>query len=128
MLKTVFSPAGCNCVGNYSACTIYNGFGFISGQISTDPVSGRPVRGSIEEQTRCALGSMKEIIVSIGSAMENVLMVNIYISSMELFARMDRAYREFFPDGPPARVTVGVADLNGVDIEISCVVAVPTSA
>ena len=43
----------------------------------------------------------------------NAVAVQVYMTDMELFPRMNSVYTKFFPEPRPARTTVGVAKLVG---------------
>jgi enamine deaminase RidA (YjgF/YER057c/UK114 family) len=43
----------------------------------------------------------------------NAVSVNVYLTDMELFQRMNAVYVTYFPEPRPVRTTVGVAKLVG---------------
>jgi enamine deaminase RidA (YjgF/YER057c/UK114 family) len=52
--------------------------------------------------------------------------VNVFLADMRTFAEMNRAYLEVMGEDPPARITVGRADLAlGGAVEIDCVAYKP---
>ena len=56
---------------------------------------------------------------------ENILKVNIYVTSVEMFPAVNEVYRRYFPKDPPARIFVNVPAWNGgFDIEVDCIAAV----
>lgn len=107
-----------------SQATISGGTVYVCGQISEDPVTGDVVHGSVAQQTNIALTNLKTILEEAGSCLENVLMVTVYISSMEVFGEFDAEYAKFFPAKPPARATIAVAGIyDHLDVEITCIAA-----
>lgn len=88
----------------FSNATIGGGFIFVAGQVGVD-LKGE-VKVGIAEQTRQALNNIKAIIEAAGSSLENVMRVGVYLRDMNDFDEMDRIYRTFFPQNPPARITV----------------------
>ena len=105
-----------------SQAVIENGMVFVSGQISICPETKEIKRGNIKFQTKMALTNLKIIVEEAGSSLENILMCNVYISSMNLFEEMDEIYGEFFNNNPPARATVAVKELyDGLDVEITAI-------
>jgi len=111
----VFPPEGA-----YSNGTIGGGFIFVAGQVGVD-LKGE-VKVGIAEETRQALNNVKTIIEAAGSSLENVMRVGVYLRDMNDFDEMDKIYRTFFPQNPPARTTVQapIADKRCV-IEIDAV-------
>jgi enamine deaminase RidA (YjgF/YER057c/UK114 family) len=57
----------------------------------------------------------------------DILKVTIFMKHLGDFDRMNAVYRSYFaPDRPPARTTIGVADIVlGCTIEIECVARMP---
>ena len=106
--------------GNYSQAVKYNGLIFVSGQTADDVETGKPVYGSVGEQTRLILTNIKNILEEAGSGMDKVLKVNVYISNMKDKKEMDKVYAEFFDQEiPPARIAMAVKGLDaGLDVEI----------
>ncbi|HEV2246264.1 MAG TPA: RidA family protein [Terriglobia bacterium] len=52
--------------------------------------------------------------------------MNVYLSDVNEFGKMNNVYKTFFPDPKPTRTTVQVAKLvNGAKIEISAIAVKP---
>ncbi len=98
-----------------------NGFVFVSGMVPVNPENGEFLRdGDIEEQVRCCLESIKALLEGAGSSLDKVVKTTVFLSDMKHFATMNQVYAQYFPSGPPARTTVGVALVGGFDVEIEC--------
>ncbi len=108
--------------GNYSQAVKLGDLIFVSGQTADDPETGKPVHGSVAEQTELILTNTKNIIEAAGSSMEKVLKVNVYISDMKYKKEMDAVYKSFFENNPPARIAMAVKGLDaGLDVEIDVI-------
>ncbi|MCF8008927.1 MAG: RidA family protein [Halanaerobiales bacterium] len=109
--------------GNYSQAIKYNGLIFVSGQTADDINTGKPIHGSVANQTKIILTNIKNILKEAGSGLDKVLKVNVYISKMEGKKEMDKVYKEFFNgDIPPARIAMAVKGLDaGLDVEIDVI-------
>ncbi|MEW7313988.1 RidA family protein [Buttiauxella gaviniae] len=94
-----------------------NGFIFLSGQVSMS-ADGQPIYGTVTEQTNRALESIRDVLARAGSTMEDVVRVQVWLSSMENFAEFNAAYREAFPQGFPARSVTTSQLAFGLDVEI----------
>lgn len=95
---------------------------FVSGQIAVDQATGKLIEGGIEEQTRKALGNLKNIIEKSGYKMENVVKCTVLLQDIAFYAPMNQVYMEFFPSDPPARMAYAVKDLPlGGLIEIDAI-------
>jgi 2-iminobutanoate/2-iminopropanoate deaminase len=108
----------------FSAAVVAGGLCFVAGQFGTDE-DNRPV-GDVEEQTRVALDHLAAVLEKAGTRLDLVVRVTVFLRSLDDFAAMNRPYRARFPHDPPARITIGVADLLfGAAVEIDAVAAMP---
>jgi 2-iminobutanoate/2-iminopropanoate deaminase len=98
-----------------------NGFIFTGGYVPLDPRSGNAVMGSIEDQTRQTLQNLKDVLEQAGSSLEQVVKVNVFLSDLGEWERMNAVYREFFPKEFPARRTVHAMLVGGYKVEIDCI-------
>ena len=97
---------------------------YVAGTQGTDANGKLPP--DIESQTRAALQLIQKIVEGGGMTMGNVVAVNVYLSDVNEFGKMNNVYKTFFPDPKPTRTTVQVAKLvNGAKIEISAIAVKP---
>jgi 2-iminobutanoate/2-iminopropanoate deaminase len=96
----------------YSKAVKANGFLFVSGNVAVDSETGAKGEGGIKEQTRLVLKNLKQLVEDAGSSFEDVVRVNVYLTDINDFSGMNEVYKEFFPDEPPTRTTVGVKELS----------------
>ncbi len=88
-----------------------NGMLFLSGDGSVDHDTGALVPGDVRAQTTRTLENLAATLESVGSSLDRVLKINVYLTDMAHYGDMNEAYRSFFPNDCPARTTVGVATL-----------------
>lgn len=111
--------------GNYSQAVKYGNLIFVSGQTSDDIKTGKPVYGSVAEQTERILNNIQAILEAAGSGMDKILKCTVFLSSLENKREFDEIYKKFFSEKPPARITVGVKEIDaGLDVEIDAIAAV----
>ncbi len=84
---------------------------FTSGATARDPQTGHFIGGDIEEQTERVLLNLKAILEAAGSSLGKVVKVTVFLTDMGDFNGMNKVYRKFFPEEPPARSTVEVSKL-----------------
>ena len=120
-LKEVITPQNLKAVGPFSAGVRANGFIFISGQVSLDLETGRPVSGDLRTQTRRALENLKTILEASGSSMTNVVKTSVFLRDIKHWTVMNEVFREFFAKDPPARSTIQAGLVEGYDVEIEAV-------
>jgi 2-iminobutanoate/2-iminopropanoate deaminase len=108
--------------GAYSHVVIDGDYAFLSGQLAED--AHRPVqRGDIADETRATMELLQGVLADLGLDFGDVVKVNVYMTDLDQFDRMNEIYAGFFASGKlPARTTVGVARLlSACLIEIDCV-------
>lgn len=111
--------------GHYSPGIEHNGLIYVSGQLPMDLKTRDPFTGDIEEQTELALKNVEAVLKEAGSDLSQVLQMTIYVSDIELWDGVNRAYARVFGDHRPARAIVPVKDLHfGTKIEIQAIAAV----
>lgn len=118
-VSTSSAPAA---IGPYSQAITTDGFVFASGQVALDPATGEMVTGDVRDQTRRALDNLSAVLVAAGSAPALVVKTIVFLTSMADFAAMNEVYATYFPDTPPARSTVAVAELpRGARVEVEAI-------
>jgi reactive intermediate/imine deaminase len=123
--KVIQAPANVNANNilgvPLSSAVKANGFIFCSGAVAFDSATGGIAHGTMEDETHQTLQNLKDLLEANGSSLDRVVKVNVYIDTMIEFENMNRAYRKFFPEEPPARTTVACELGWGVRVEIDCV-------
>lgn len=111
--------------GNYSQAIKFGNLLFISGQTADDIRTGKPIYGSISEQTEHILNNIKSILDAAGSGMEKALKCTVFLSSLDYKAEFEEVYKNFFAENPPARITVAAKEIDaGLDVEIDVIATV----
>ena len=102
----------------------FSHYNHISAQLPLDPKTGKKVAGGVKEQAGQCLKNIKAIIESVDHVMEDVVKVNIFLRNIEDIDAVNEIYTTFFPNGVPARRTVGVsALLEDALVQIDAVVS-----
>ena len=121
-MKTLQTEDAPKAIGPYSQAVVAGDLVFCSGQIGIDPKTGGFVQGGVKEQTAQVFTNLEAVLQAAGARLDAVVMVNVYLKSMNDFKDMNDVYAAFFGDHKPARATVGVSELpKDALIEISCV-------
>ena len=98
-----------------------NGFVFLAGQVGDAPGLHGAVPGGIEAETRAMLDNVGRLLTAAGLTFADVVKATVYLRDFGDFAAMNTVYREYFPNEPPTRATVGVTALAAdysVEIEV----------
>ena len=106
----------------FSHATMAGDLIFVSGTLGTLGDAFELATGGTGPQTVQTLRNIETILQAAGAELRDVVKVSIYLADMTTFREMNEAYSEFFPDSPPARITVGGAVLAlGAAVEIECI-------
>lgn len=104
----------------YSQAIVTEGLVFVAGQACINPKTGEFEYGDIKSETRRTLENIRAILEASGSSLKDVVRVGVFLANIDDFAGMNEVYKEFFPEDPPARTTVGV-QIRQIKVEIDCV-------
>ncbi len=95
---------------------------FLAGLVSRSGLTNANVPGDVTAQTKIVLDNGAAILKQAGMSYGDVTTARVYIADSAMFQSMNAAYRPYFGDTPPARLTV-VAGLPGADftVEVSMI-------
>jgi len=117
--QQITTTSGAAPVGPYSQGLRVGDFIFVSGQGPLDPVTGKIVGETIEEQTVRVLENIKIILEAGGATMADVVKANAFLSDISFFEPYNKIYSSYFSDPKPARTTmVCQPPLQGILVEI----------
>lgn len=112
-------PAFCHAV-------VAGDFIYVSGTLGSKAGALELVEGGTGPQTTQTLRNIETVLQTCGASLENVIKMNVFLHDMSHFAEMNAAYIAVMGSDPPARITVGRADLAlGAAVEIDCVAYKP---
>jgi reactive intermediate/imine deaminase len=117
--RRAVAPVGIRPAGPYSPGIVSGDFLYVAGQ-GAATAEGQLPSGD-EAQIRQCLVNVKTVVEAAGLTMEHVVYVQVYLTNYSDEGPLNRVWKEFFPKAPPARSTIGVAQLKGTPVEISAV-------
>jgi 2-iminobutanoate/2-iminopropanoate deaminase len=97
---------------------------FVSGQIGTRIVDGKPVlvAGGLEPETRQTLDNIRQIVERGGSTMARVVKCMVMLADMRDWPKVNEIYATYFPGPKPARSAFGATGLAlNARVEIECI-------
>lgn len=120
-IHTEKAPAA---VGPYSQAVEINGLVYTSGQIALDPVTGKLVGDTIEEQAEQVMKNLVSVLEAAGSKPEKAVKTLCFLTDINDFAAFNEVYAKYFTE-KPARSCVGVSSLpKGAICEVEVIAAV----
>ncbi len=112
-------PAFCHAV-------VAGDFIFVSGTLGVKPNSMDMIQGGTGPETTQTLRNIEAILKACGASLDDVVKVDVFLADMGRFAEMNEAYLSVMGANPPARITVGRAELAlGAAVEIDCIAYKP---
>jgi 2-iminobutanoate/2-iminopropanoate deaminase len=106
----------------FSHAVVAGDFIYVSGTLGVKPNSMDLVEGGIGPETTQALRHIETILEACGASLNDVVKVSVFLADMGTFANMNEAYLRVMGSDPPARITVGRADLAfKAAVEIDCI-------
>ncbi|MPL90437.1 2-iminobutanoate/2-iminopropanoate deaminase [Rhodobacter sp. 140A] len=107
-----------------SALVRSGGMLYTCGMPPIDLNSGEIVRGDITTQARAALEALAFALDFGGSSLSQTVKATVYLADNAFAAAMNAVYRDYFPDGFPARTCVAINTWPDFAIEIECIAPV----
>lgn len=94
---------------------------YVSGQTGAD-LKTQKVPDNFEDEVHQCLNNVGSILQAGGMDFSDVVAVQVYLTDMDLFQRMNAVYLQVFKEPRPTRTTVGVAKLAGAGAHIEITV------
>ncbi|MBI5891205.1 MAG: RidA family protein [Nitrosomonadales bacterium] len=107
VIQTPDAPAA---IGTYSQAVRVDSTVYLSGQIGLDPNTMQMVEG-IEAQIHRVFQNLRAVADAAGSSLNDVVKLNIYLTDLAHFAKVNEIMATYFHQPFPARAAVGVASL-----------------
>lgn len=119
IISTNDAPAA---IGTYSQAVKVGDTVYLSGQIPLDPKTMSVVNGPIENHVRRVFDNLLAVARAAGGDFTNVVKLNVYLTDLGNFAKVNEVMAEYFTEPYPARAAVGVKELpKGVPVEMDAV-------
>jgi len=124
-IDIIHSDSAPKAVGPYSQAVLFGGVLYASGQIGLDPQAGKLVGDDVESQARQVTKNLSAVLSEAGASLSDILKVNIFLTDMGDFPRVNEIYAAWLGEHRPARATVAVAALPlGAKVEMDLIARV----
>lgn len=108
--QIIHTPNAPAAIGTYSQAVKVGNTVYLSGQIGLDPVSMQ-MAVSIDDQIIRVFDNLKAVATASGGSLNDVVKLNIFLTDLGHFARVNEIMATYFTEPYPARAAVGVAAL-----------------
>jgi len=98
-------------IGPYNHIAKVGQFITIGGVAGITPKTGELAGPDVFSQTEQILDSFNIMLNSVGSNLEHIVQINVFLLEMNDFEKMNQAYVEKMGDYRPARTVIGVSEL-----------------
>lgn len=123
VIQTSEAPAA---IGTYSQAVKAGNTVYLSGQIPLVPSTMEMVSDDFEEQAVQVFENICAVIKAAGGVTSNLVKVNIFLTDLGQFAKVNEIMARYFEQPYPARAAVQVSALpKGAQIEIDAVMVLP---
>jgi reactive intermediate/imine deaminase len=119
--RIIHTEAAPKAIGTYSQAVRCGNAVYLAGQIGLDPATMELVAG-IGPQIHRVFENLRAVATAAGGGLSDVVKVNVYLTDLNNFARLNEIMATYFTEPYPARAAVGVASLpRGALVEIDAV-------
>jgi len=124
-IDIIHSDSAPKAVGPYSQAVVFSGVLYASGQIGLDPQAGKLIADDVEAQARQVTKNLSAVLNEAGASLSDILKVNIFLTDMGDFPKVNEIYATWLGEHRPARATVAVAALPlGAKVEMDLIARV----
>src|SRR5688572_18696532 len=100
IISTPDAPAA---IGPYSQAVKVGGTVYLSGQIPLDPATMQLVSGDIDAEIRRVFDNLKAVALAAGGTLGDAVKVNVFLTDLAHFARVNEIMATYFQQPYPAR-------------------------
>jgi 2-iminobutanoate/2-iminopropanoate deaminase len=105
----------------FSDCVLVGNTLYLSGHVGADPKTSK-VPASAKEETRLLMEGIKHTVEGAGMTIDDLVMVQVLCTDLDLFETFNSVYRTYFHRGFPARAFMGCSKLLfGARFEITAI-------
>lgn len=120
--EIIATPQAPSAIGTYSQAVKAGHLVFMSGQIALDPQTMQMVNETIEAEIHQVFKNLRAVAEAAGGSLAHAAKVNLYLTDLANFAKVNEIMAQYFSQPYPARAAVGVASLpRGAQFEAEAV-------
>lgn len=109
--ETIHTDDAPQAIGSYSQAVRCGSTVYLSGQIPLDPATMELDNAGIDDEIRRVFRNLLAVVAAAGGSAAQVAKLNLYLTDLGHFQRVNEIMAEFFAEPYPARAAVGVAAL-----------------
>ena len=122
--EIIATPHAPSAIGTYSQAVKVGNLVFMSGQIALNPETMQMVNETVEAEIHQVFKNLSAVAEAAGASLAQVVKVNLYLTDLANFSKVNEIMAQYFSQPYPARAAVGVASLpRGAQFEAEAVLA-----
>lgn len=94
---------------------------FVSGVVAVDPESGERLNGSLTSEAQRAFENLQLVLEAAGSSLARLVQVRAMIYDRIEYDALNRVYRQYVPEGPPARTVWSVRIIDAFKVQLDAI-------
>ncbi len=98
-------------IGTYSQAVKVGNTVYLSGQIPLDPKTMTLVNDTIEDEIHQVFKNLRAVAVAAGGTLADIVKLNIYLTDLGHFAKVNEIMSQYFQPPYPARAAIGIGSL-----------------
>lgn len=124
MREVISTDKAPQAIGTYSQAVRIGNTVYLSGQIALIPETMEMREGDISERIHQVFNNLKAVCEAAGGSLQDIAKLNIFLTDMSHFAKVNEIMAEYFQQPYPARAAVAVKQLpKDTDVEMDGVMA-----
>jgi 2-iminobutanoate/2-iminopropanoate deaminase len=97
---------------------------FVSGVVAIDPDSGERMNGTVTSEAHRVLQNLKLVLETADSSLDRLVQVHAMIYDRIEYDALNRVYRQYVPNGPPARTVWSVQIIDAFKVQLDAIAIV----
>jgi len=94
---------------------------FVSGLVAIDAESGERLNGTVASESHVVFRNLKLVLASAGTSLERLVQVRAMIYDRIEYDALNRVYRQYLPEGPPARTVWSVQIIDAFKVQLDAI-------
>jgi len=97
---------------------------FVSGVVAVHPETGERLQGTVASEAHRAFQNLQLVLEAAGSSLARLVQVRAMIYDRIEYDALNRVYRQYVPDGPPARTVWSVRIMDAFKVQLDAIAVV----
>jgi reactive intermediate/imine deaminase len=120
--ETIHTDDAPAAIGTYTQAVKVGQTVYLSGQIPLDPKTMTLTNATIEDEVNQVFRNLRAVAQAAGGSLQNVVKLNVYLTDLAHFAKVNEIMGQYFSQPYPARAAIGVAALpRGAKVEADAI-------